>query len=118
MPCAVAFASTGYKGAKGVMHSLQQCQRKLDVTALAALLTCHLGKDNLHPHLHSWNSLQCWRGGLLLGTSLSGCGSKLTACEIDNFSSIVSIGFPSSALAELMESSSPAWTGNRSLCLN
>ncbi len=41
----------------------------------------------------------------------------LTACELDTFSEIVSIGLPSSAHAELMESGNPARTGNHSLYL-
>ncbi len=87
--------------------------------AQATVLTCHLGKGHLHPHMYGWDSHLCkaGQGRLLLGTSLSGCGSKLTACEVKNFSSIVSIGLPSFARAELMEYISPAWTGNCSLCL-
>jgi len=38
---ASAFPCTGYKSAKEVMPSLQQCQRKLDVITQAAVLTWH-----------------------------------------------------------------------------
>ncbi len=47
------------------------------------------------------------QGRLPLGTSLSGCGNKVIACDLDNLRKLVSIGLPSSTGAELTESSSP-----------
>ena len=56
LPYAIAFASTRYKGAKDVMSFLQQCQRKLDVMAQAAVSTGHLSIRKPHPHPHGWDS--------------------------------------------------------------
>ncbi len=66
------------------------------VSATAAVLTCHMSTGHLHPHPHDWDShlYNAGRGRLPPGTSLSGCGNTVIACELDNFSKIVSIGLP------------------------
>ncbi len=103
---AIAFASTGYKGAKDVTPSLEQCHRILDVMAQAAVLA-FICPQVISTYIRMAGiviSVMLGKEDYLWGQACN----NLIACELDNFSKTVGIGPSSSARAEFMESRSPA----------